>query len=189
MSAEAARRPQVVRSLLAVGGMLLLYACAPVPGRVAPPLLSWVGVALGVGVLTWVTVALVRLERRATDGDGVRTETVIALLYAFIALFSLTYLGLSTRPGEFEGMHTRVDALYFTTSTLATVGYGDVHATGQAARAVATVQMFLDLVFLAAAARLLASALARHRQAGSPGTGEVQGAAPQEAETQPSPPN
>ena len=56
-----------------------------------------------------------------------------------------------------------MDALYFTMSTIATVGFGDVHATGQVARVVVTVQIFLDLIFVGLVARIILPTLARQR--------------------------
>ncbi len=56
-----------------------------------------------------------------------------------------------------------MDALYFTMSTIATVGFGDVHATGQVARAVVTLQIFLDLIFVGLVARIILPTLARQR--------------------------
>lgn len=54
-------------------------------------------------------------------------------------------------------LETRTDSLYFTLQVLTTVGLGDVHAVGQTARAMVTVQMAFDLVFVAAGGSLLAS--------------------------------
>lgn len=54
------------------------------------------------------------------------------------------------------------DALYFTLATLATVGYGDVHAVGQAARIAVTGQILFNLVFVGVAVAVLGSAV-RHR--------------------------
>jgi hypothetical protein len=36
---------------------------------------------------------------------------------------------------QVSGLNTRTDALYFTLVTMATVGFGDIHAEGQFARA------------------------------------------------------
>jgi voltage-gated potassium channel len=52
-------------------------------------------------------------------------------------------------------LHTRTDALYFTLSTLTTIGFGDVHAVGQVARVLVIVQMIFDVVFVAAVAATL----------------------------------
>jgi polar amino acid transport system substrate-binding protein len=42
--------------------------------------------------------------------------------------------------------------------TMTTVGYGDVHAAGQLARGITTVQLVFDVIFIAAFARLLTRA-------------------------------
>ena len=92
-----------------------------------------------------------------------------------VVAFSLGfYLMALQRPGEIAGLHTRVDALYFTMSTLTTVGFGDVHATGQTARVLVLVQMVFNIVFVTTAAALLSSRIrsvaaeraAAHREAG-----------------------
>jgi voltage-gated potassium channel len=57
--------------------------------------------------------------------------------------------------GEFVDLSTRLDALYFALATLGTIGYGDVHADGQFARAVVCVQMVFDAAILATAGSML----------------------------------
>lgn len=154
-------------------GMLAVYAVLPVPGGEAPPLLSWLVFVAGISTLGWVAVALVRHERQSPGEAGIRIETVVALLYAVLVFFSLVYLGLAARPGQFEDLHNRVDALYFTMATLATVGYGDVHAVGTAARAVVTAQMFFNLTFIAVGARVIGPAIVGRRGQRLPATGEA----------------
>ena len=61
------------------------------------------------------------------------------------------------RPSQIAGLHTRLDSLYFATTTLATVGTGDVHAAGQVARALVLVQMIFNVVFVATIAALLSA--------------------------------
>jgi hypothetical protein len=67
-----------------------------------------------------------------------------------VVVFAASYLALSRQPGEFSGLNTRIDAIYFTVVTMATVGYGDIYPSGQAARVVVMLQIFYTLVFLAA---------------------------------------
>ena len=63
--------------------------------------------------------------------------------------------------GQFEGLRTRVDAVYFTVTTISTVGYGDVHAVGRSARVAVTTQILLDLTVIAGAVKLLVGAARR----------------------------
>ena len=59
------------------------------------------------------------------------------LLTVLILTFAGTYVVLADHPGQMEGIETKIDALYFTVTTLATVGFGDIHPVGQVARVVA----------------------------------------------------
>ncbi len=52
-------------------------------------------------------------------------------------------------------MTTKTDALYFTVSTLATVGFGDVHATAQLSRALVIIQIVFNLAFVGTLVSLL----------------------------------
>ena len=50
-------------------------------------------------------VALVRRRRTAPDDNGVRLEALVALVYALVVFFALTYLSLATREDEFVDLH------------------------------------------------------------------------------------
>ena len=145
----------LLRSALTVIGLLALYAVIPVPGQREP---LWFTLLMAVGGLAFLAYAFITLAQRAqrsTNDTAIRLEALVAVLYAFVVFMSLVYLGLASSPGQFDELHTRVDALYFTMSTIATVGFGDVHATGQAARLVVTIQIFLDLIFVGLVARII----------------------------------
>ena len=146
----------LLRSGLTITALLALYAVIPVPGhRHSLPVTLAVALTGLVG-LSYAFFTLAERARQSTEQDvSVRLEAVVAVLYAFIVFSSLVYLGLASNSGEFDGLNTRVDALYFTMSTIATVGFGDIHATGQAARVVVTVQIFLDLIFVGLMARII----------------------------------
>ena len=59
---------------------------------------------------------------------------------------------------------TRTDSLYFVVTMVSKVGFGDITAVGQTARAVVTVNMFLNLVFLGATLRLLTWAVQQRQK-------------------------
>ncbi|MFF8828727.1 potassium channel family protein [Streptomyces sp. NPDC015131] len=119
------------------------------------PVLSW-----SLFAVTLVLIALLLL-RQVTDvvvaRPGSRPALVIPLLMCLsVLVFAAAYYSLAKQPGEFAGLVTRLDALYFTLVTLATLGFGDITPRGQAARLVTMLQILYNFVFLTAAATALA---------------------------------
>lgn len=87
-----------------------------------------------------------------------RLSRLVLLLVAIVMSFALIFYVVATRnPGEFAGLETRIDALYFTLTTMTTTGYGDIVAVGQTARALVVAVFVFDLVYLA----LLVGAISR----------------------------
>lgn len=118
------------------------------------PVVSWT-----LFTLALVSIALLLLfEIRdvLTDRPGTRPGVAIPLLMCLSMLvFSGAYHTLSREPGQFNGLNTRTDALYFTIVTLATLGYGDITPRGQSSRLVVVLQILYTFVFLTAAATAL----------------------------------
>lgn len=120
----------------------------------ARPVFSWIFLLCALLVLAALILYQIRLV--VTDSDKGRPALAIALLIVLsLFVFSRTYLALALADGQFNGLHTRIDALYFTVTTMSTVGYGDVSAVGQAARVVVMVQILFNFVFLTAGASAL----------------------------------
>ncbi|WP_438948127.1 potassium channel family protein [Streptomyces olivaceus] len=147
-------RPWLVRAGIAAA-TVAAYFLLPLdhlgPQR---PVLSWV---LFTVLLTAVAVLLLRQVRHVlVDRPDSHPGVVISLLIVLsVHVFSAAYYSLAKQPGEFSGLRTRIDALYFTVVTLATVGYGDITPRGQAARVVTVLQITYSFVFLTAAATAL----------------------------------
>ena len=88
-----------------------------------------------------------------------RQETVTTAIPVFVIIFALVYVTMSeTQPDSFNEHVTRVGALYFTVAVFTTVGFGDIFARSDPARAVVTVQMVLDLVILGGLVRAIIAA-------------------------------
>ncbi|MET7291844.1 potassium channel family protein [Streptomyces griseoloalbus] len=138
-----------------VTALVTAYFLLPLD-RLGPrrPVLSWIlfGLALAlVALLLLRQVVHVLLSRR-----DVRPGLVIPpLICLSILVFATAYQALAQRPGELDGITTRLDALYFTLVTLATIGYGDITPHGQAARLVTILQILYTFIFLTAAATAL----------------------------------
>lgn len=78
----------------------------------------------------------------------------------FLVLFSATYYLLGAQdPASFSEPLTRTDALYFTITTFATVGFGDIVATTEGGRVLVTFQMVADLILIGVIAKALVGAI------------------------------
>ncbi|MGW2486383.1 potassium channel family protein [Streptomyces sp. NPDC001606] len=148
------RRP-VFTAVLLVAVMVTGYFLLPLDG-LGPerPRLSW---ALFIVVLGAIASLILRqIGDILRDRPDVHPALVIPVLMCLaILVFAGTYFVLARHPGEVSGLHTRLDALYFTLVTVATIGYGDITPQGQTARLVAILQILYTFVFLTAAAASL----------------------------------
>jgi len=158
-SAAMVLRRRVRRAIIALTAVLVVYYAIPVgeaPSAVGV-VISVVGLLAGMAVLVYLTIRQVRrLAGARPDDEGIRIESLIFLIYIVVPMFAFGYFVLETAdPGQFESLETKTDALYFSVSTLATVGFGDVHAADQLARALVTLQIAFDLVFVGAMVSLL----------------------------------
>jgi hypothetical protein len=94
----------------------------------------------------------------------------------FLLLFSAAYFLMSHADSANFSVATlsRTDALYFTVTVFATVGFGDIVPTSQVARLVVTAQMVLNLVVLGLVVRVIVGA-AQHARRGHAGGGSGAG--------------
>ena len=105
---------------------------------------AWWLIALAIGSSLLLTGVVVRMFRRS--GNLFR---LLALLLIVAVVCALGIYTVATElPGQFAGIETRIDALYFTLTTMTTTGYGDIHAVGQLARIIVSFIFLFDLVFL-----------------------------------------
>jgi len=117
-------------------------------------------------LIIWLVIFVVylrwQLMRIARDGFPIirGAETIVVGLAIVIAAFARTYLFISdTTPDAFSEPLTLFSSYYFTITTLATVGFGDISANATSARAVVMIQMLLGLALIAGVVRLVLLAL------------------------------
>lgn len=160
--APVARRRLVAfalaRATLATACLVALYYLLPLDQR-----FSWLvvleltgGVAAIGALVAWQVRSIVR-----SPAPRLRAIVVVAIaLPLFLLLFAATYYLMDRGdPGSFTQPMTRTDALYFTVTVFATVGFGDIAPVFQTARIVTTVQMIGDLVLVGAVAHILVAAV------------------------------
>lgn len=140
--------------------VVVLYFAIPV--RSGPAQSVIVRIVISTIVLAALAYAVAIQIRHQLDADDRRVDGLVLALAVLILAFALGFYGIEVHnSGQIAGLRTRLDALYFTTSTVLTIGYGDVHAQGQLARGVVLVQMVFDVIVVAAAATTLNARLRR----------------------------
>lgn len=117
-----------------------------------------VGLAGLAALIAWQLRAIVRSPYPTLRA----VETLAVTIPVFLVLFAATYVLMSqAQPAAFTEPMTRTDALYFTVTVLATVGFGDISAVSTAARVVVTLQMIADLLLLGLVLRAVLNAAER----------------------------
>jgi voltage-gated potassium channel len=133
---------------------IVAYVLLPLRGdRIA------LGLAVGGVLLVLAVPVLIGVVRRVNRSS----RPVIDAMFFLIALGTLAILVPAAAyvaiqdisPGSFEGLQTKVDGVYFTVTTIATVGYGDIHAVSQSARMLVTAHILLSIVVLGSMFRLV----------------------------------
>ena len=123
-------------------------------------------------VLTWMVA---RQVRRALSGER-RLGEQIAMLFTLVSIVVAFFASMCfVLADQFEGIGTKVDALYFAVATLCTVGYGDITPVGQGARAMVIVQMLFNLVIVTSAVSIVVTAVSGRASRPAvfpPGTGD-----------------
>jgi hypothetical protein len=142
---------------------LLVYFVIPLDGEHAELIAGALVIVATFALVPWA----VHRARHVLTSDQpvlVAAQSLAITLTLLVVSFSSIYFVLgSEHEGQINGVHTKIDALYFTITILSTVGFGDVTATGQGARALVATHMIVNLVFLAVAIRVLTSALEQRK--------------------------
>jgi voltage-gated potassium channel len=158
---------KIVKSLLrALGSTIVLvavYYLLPLDHSA-----RWVAVSmLIVGLL--VLAGLITFQVRtiiASPFPALRAlEALATSIPLFLLLFASTYVVLGAiSASNFTQTMTHTNALYFTVTVFATVGFGDITPKTEAARLIVTGQMMTDLIILGLGARVILGAVQRGRQ-------------------------
>ena len=156
----------VLTLLRAVGstiGLVAIYYLMPLDPSslgVTVGLLAFGLVALA-GLIVFQVRSIIRATHPAMRAVGALSTSVPL----FLLLFAATYFvmgGISE--ANFNEPLTRTDALYFTVTVFATVGFGDIVATTEGARVLVMGQMVAGIVIIGLGARIIVDAVKRGQQ-------------------------
>ncbi|MFI8359614.1 potassium channel family protein [Streptomyces sp. NPDC085612] len=148
----------LLRSAAAVALTTTAYYLAPLDhGFGALTVLTLLLGLVAFGLLAlWQAGAITRAEYPRLRA----LEALCTAVPLFLILFSSTYYVLAANvPSSFNEPLNRTDALYFTMTVFATVGFGDIAATSETGRVLVTLQMGADLVVVGVIAKALFGAM------------------------------
>lgn len=181
----------LARVLGILAGTLAVYFLVPIEGS---GVARAAALAACVGIATILTVFARQMSRvsRSRRPALAALEALVLVFGLFLCFFALLYVSLSANdPGAFTQDVDKVAGIYFTTTILTTVGFGDISPVSDTARIMVTLQMVLGLILLGTAVKALAFSAKRAvtsrtttitsdvpegpRPEGGPGTAGTQG--------------
>ena len=153
----------MLRALGSTVGLVAIYYLLPLDRTSIPVAVGML--AVGLLALAGLVAFQVRSILRATFPALRAVGALATSVPLFLLLFAGTYYvmgGISE--ANFSEPLTRTDALYFTVTVFATVGFGDIVATTEGARVVVMGQMVAGIVIIGLGARIIVDAVKRGQQ-------------------------
>lgn len=144
----------LLRLLATMVILLLIYYKMPVHEGSVWSDLPWLGLDLLMfGVIVGVQVPLILRAKYPV----LRSVEAMSLTVCFyLVLYARIYVSVSAAdPHAFTQVLDHSNALYFTVTVFATVGFGDITAVNNPVKLAVTVQMLLNLIVLGVVVRLL----------------------------------
>jgi hypothetical protein len=144
----------IARSLLVVTVLVAVYYLVPVDASdTGAIVVRCIGAIVVIpAVVVWQLHAVNRSHRpqlRAVEG-------LAAAVTLMVVVFATAYVSMSSRDAStFSEPLGRTGALYFTLTTLTTVGFGDITARSDGARIAVMLQMVFNVVVVGVGVRLI----------------------------------
>jgi voltage-gated potassium channel len=153
----------LLRALASTIALLVIYYLLPLDRTSIGVTIAILGVGLLalVGLVAFQVRAIIRSSTPALRGVGALATSAPL----FLLLFAATYYVMgSIAPDSFTEPLTRTDAVYFTVTVFATVGFGDIAAKTEVARVLVTGQMVAGIVIVGFGARIIVDAVKHGRE-------------------------
>lgn len=155
----------MLRALAGAAIVLVLYFVLPLDS--VRERSTWLALMVVVASIVALMVWQVRAIIDAAD-PRIRAVEALALSVALLLVgFAAVHCVIArSDPAAYSEELSRMDALYFSTTTLSTVGFGDITPVSQAARIAVTVQMITNLAMLGIGVRVIVGAVHVGRERG-----------------------
>ena len=129
------------------------------------------GLTAFVGLVTYQVRSIIKATYPVLKAVGALATSAPLFLLLFAGTYFVTG-GISD--GNFSEPMTRTDALYFTVTIFATVGFGDIVAVSEGARVLVMGQMVADVIIVGIGAKIIVDAVRHGREKQLTGAGESQ---------------
>lgn len=152
-----------LRAFASTVALVAIYYALPLDRTSISLAIGMLGVGLLglVGLVTFQVRSIIKAPYPALRAVGALATSAPL----FLLLFSATYFVMGKiSESNFSEPLTRTDALYFTVTVFATVGFGDITATTEGARALVTGQMVAGIVIVGIGARIIVDAVKHGRR-------------------------
>ncbi|HEX6758963.1 MAG TPA: potassium channel family protein [Propionibacteriaceae bacterium] len=153
----------LLRALASTVALIAIYYALPLDRTSISVAIAMLAVGLLglVGLVAFQVRAIIKATYPALRAVGALATSAPL----FLLLFAATYFVMGAiSPGNFTEPLTRTDALYFTVTVFATVGFGDITALSEVARALVTGQMVVGIVIVGLGARIIVDAVKHGRR-------------------------
>jgi voltage-gated potassium channel len=153
----------LLRALGSTIALVVIYYLLPLDTTSVPLAVSMllIGLLALIGVVAWQVRSIIKAAYPALRAVGALATSAPL----FLLLFAATYFVLDRiSAGSFSEPLTRTDALYFTVTVFATVGFGDITATTEVTRALVTGQMITGIIIVGIGARIIVDAVKHGRE-------------------------
>jgi voltage-gated potassium channel len=150
------KRRAIVRSIVrggtSVSLLLLAYGFLPLYAATNDELVVRIivaGIVIG-GLLLWE----IRVINRSEFPQLRAADALITGVTLLVVVFASVYLSLSkANVASFSEPLTRTSSMYFTMTTLSTIGFGDIVAKSDSARISVMIQMIFNVAFIGLAVK------------------------------------
>ena len=161
LPAEGHGRDAVLWALRTVAALvLLLWAYYQAPLK--DPLTARTGLLFVVSLVLLAVALVVQVRAILVSTTPVlrALRTLVIGMPTLLVIFAATYVTIDgQQTGAFTEPLDRTDGLYFTVTTFATVGYGDISPVTELARVVVTIQMVVGIIAVGLIAKVVLGAV------------------------------
>ncbi|WP_027501791.1 potassium channel family protein [Rhodococcus sp. UNC363MFTsu5.1] len=151
-------RRAAFRPLLSAVALVVVYFVIPMENLESASAIG--GLVLGVvfvgALFAWQIRKIVRAEHPGLQAIAGLGLMLPGYLLAFATLYHLMSV---SAPENFDEPLTKIDSLYFTLVCFSTVGFGDITATTEVARAIVSAQIVGNLFLIAVGVRIITAAV------------------------------